>query len=144
MSNVVDVSEAIYEILAAPGGLVHALASDRIYPGHVPGQIDADESIVFFVSSTEDDHQISLESSADRPDKSTVTFICLGGPEGTQGYLRGRRLAKALKKQINGLIVTYGSVEIQDIERVNNEDTFDERVRRFAVVETYEVTASYS
>lgn len=144
MSDVVDVAEAIWSILKDSGGLVHALAADRIYPGHVPGQIDADESIVFFVENTEDDYQISLESSGERPDKSTIRFICLGGPMGTEGYLRGRRLAKALKKQINGLIITVGGVEIQGIERLNNEDTYDESVKRFAVVETYEVTASYS
>ncbi len=142
MSAIVDVVEAVYSVLAAPG-FVRTLTHDRIYPGQAPSQIDTDESIIFYVSGTEND-DTSMTSSGDRSDVTTMTFLCLGGPMGKEGYFRARRLAKALKKEIHGLTGTFGSVRFQSCERINNEDTYDERVKRFAVVETYEIRASYS
>lgn len=131
------VEEAVFEFLTAEGE-VKALVDNRVFPvGEEPQRAEY-PYLVYRVSQVRDDEFTTLQSQGDTPDTSTFRFWS------TATSANGAaRLAKALKKRLNGSVFTIDSVQVQGAQRTLQSSAVDPETRIFQVMSDYDVTAAY-
>lgn len=134
-------TQALYSILSG-AGLVADLVDDRIYPGLIPEDEITYPALIYRVEETIDDE--TFESSGNCSENVRLRFVSVGGKNSLSGTTAAQRLALALKKQINGLVITVDAVAIQRIQRTSSFDSYDEATETNCVTSDYWIKVSYS